>query len=101
MSQSKTTKDHEEIRRWAEKRGAVPAEATSTETQAEPGILRFMFRDAPHRNDSDLKEISWEAFFEKFDESGLQMLYQETTAEGAESHFNKLVRPEGESGRDY
>lgn len=93
MALSKTTRDHDEIRQWAEDRGAVPSEVASTERSDEPGILRFQFPDAPNRNDGKLKEISWEAFFEKFDENDLELLYQEKTADGDTSNFNKLIHP--------
>lgn len=93
MTLSRTTKDHDEIRKWAESRGAVPAEVASTEQQGEPGILRFEFPKAPNHNDSKLKEISWDDFFEKFDENDLELVYQEKTAEGQKSNFNKLVHP--------
>lgn len=96
MALSKTTKDHDEIRQWAEARGAVPAEIASTAAGNRVGILRFQFANAPHANDSALQEISWEEFFEKFDASGLELVYQEQTAEGAESNFNKLIYPENE-----
>ena len=42
--------------------------------------------------DESLQEISWEQFFEKFDDQGLALLYQEKTARGAKSNFNKLVK---------
>jgi hypothetical protein len=93
MTLSRTTRDHDEIRKWAESRGAVPAEVASTERGGEPGILRFEFPKAPNRNDSKLKEISWDDFFEKFDESDLELVYQEKTADGQKSNFNKLVHP--------
>ena len=96
MALSKTTRDHDEIRRWAEERGAVPSEVASTERGNEPGILRFQFPDAPNRNDGKLKEISWDAFFEKFDENDLELLFQEKTAEGQQSNFNKLIHPSDE-----
>lgn len=96
MALSKTTRDHNEIRRWAEKRGAIPAEVTGTERNGETGILRFEFPKAPNHNDSKLNEISWDDFFEKFDERGLELVYQDVTAEGAESNFNKLVCPEND-----
>ncbi|HEX8924235.1 MAG TPA: hypothetical protein VF786_00510 [Terriglobales bacterium] len=96
MTLSKTTRDHDEIRKWAEKRGAVPAEVASTHRDGESGILRFEFPDAPNRNDSKLREISWEDFFEKFDENNLEMVFQEKTADGAESNFNKLICPEND-----
>jgi hypothetical protein len=97
MSLSKTTQDHEEIKTWAEKHGAIPAEVASTETSDGPGILRFMFPKAKNHNDGALKEIAWEDFFEKFDANGLELLYQDKTAEGAASNFNKLIYPEHES----
>jgi hypothetical protein len=93
MALSKTTQDHDIIRKWAEKRGAQPAEVAGTHKGNEPGILRFCFPKAKNHNDSNLKEISWEDFFEKFDENNLELVYQEKTAEGAESNFNKLVHP--------
>jgi hypothetical protein len=96
MALSKTTKDHDEIRRWAEARGALPSEVASTQTGSEPGILRFQFPGATNANDAALKEISWEDFFEKFDANNLELLYQEETAEGEKSNFNKLIHPESE-----
>lgn len=96
MTLSRTTRDHDEIQRWAESRGAVPAEVANTERGGEPGILRFEFPHAPNRNDSKLKEISWDDFFEKFDENDLELVYQEKTADGQKSNFNKLVHPSSE-----
>ena len=84
MSLSKTTQDHEEIKQWAEKRGAVPSEVESTERKGEPGILRFAFPKAKNHNDGALKEIEWDDFFEKFDKNGLALVYQDVTSEGAE-----------------
>lgn len=91
MALSKTTRDHDEIRRWAEARGAEPAEVTSTEKSGEPGILRFCFPKARGRKDANLSEITWDAFFDKFDENDLSLVYQEKTAGGNRSNFNKLV----------
>jgi hypothetical protein len=95
-SSSNTTRDHEEIRRWAESRKAVPCEVAGTERGNEPGILRFEFPSARNHNDDKLKEISWEDFFKKFDENNLELLYQETTADGERSNFNKLIHPDSE-----
>jgi hypothetical protein len=96
MTLSKTTKDHDEIRKWAESRGAVPAEVSGTERDGGTGILRFEFKHAPNRNDSKLQEIPWDEFFEKFDENDLELVYQEKTSDGAKSNFNKLVHPDSE-----
>jgi hypothetical protein len=96
MALSKSTKDHEEIKRWAEARGAVPSEVSSTHTDGEAGILRFQFPNTKQKNDAALREISWEEFFEKFDENDLELIYQEKTAAGQKSNFNKLIHPENE-----
>jgi len=34
---------------------------------------------------------SWDEFFDKFDEAGLALVYQEETSDGQPSRFNKLV----------
>jgi hypothetical protein len=98
-STSKTTRDHDEIRQWAEARNAIPCEVAGTERGDEPGILRFEFPGARNHNDDKLREISWEDFFEKFDDSDLEFLYQETTADGKKSNFNKLIHPESENSK--
>ena len=97
MPLAKTTKDHDEIRQWAEQRGGKPAVVAATEGENETGILRLMFPNAPHHNDGALEEISWEEFFDKFDASGLQLTYQEKTADGQVSDFNKLTYPDPDS----
>ncbi len=106
MALSKTTQDHEEIRKWAEARGAVPAEVggtggkrtegKNTEGENSAGILRLEFPNAATKHDSNLREISWDEFFSRFDESDLEMVYQETTADGKQSNFNKLIHPESQ-----
>jgi len=61
------------IRRWAEKRGAVPASVEGTEHGREQvGILRFEFRPTPAK----LEPIDWDAFFEKFEESELAFIHR-------------------------
>ena len=86
---SKTTTDHEEIRKWAEERGGVPATVKRTESNGEAGVLRI---DFPGYSGQDtLEHISWDEFFQKFDEKHLAFLYQETTSSGEESRFFKLV----------
>jgi hypothetical protein len=87
---SKTTTDHDEIRRWAEARGAKPAMVEGTARDGDVGIIRLDFPG--YSGEGSLEEISWDAFFEKFDEGGLALVYQEQTAAGEPSNFNKLVR---------
>ena len=83
--QSETTTDHDTIRQWAEARGGRPAVAKGTEGGEGAGVLRILFQD-----DDSLKEISWDEFFETFDEKNLAFLYQEEK-DGKESRFFKLV----------
>jgi hypothetical protein len=88
VSESKTTTDHDEIRRWVQERGGKPASVKGTGGE-EPGVLRI---DFPGRGDEDsLEEISWEEFFDKFEKEKLAFLYQDRTEDGSESRFFKLV----------
>ncbi len=91
---SHTTSDHEEIRKWAEERGGKPACVSGTGGKGDIGLLRIEFPKATNHNDDKLQEISWEDFFEKFDERGLALVYQDKTASGERSNFNKLVSRE-------
>jgi len=43
--------------------------------------------------------VSWEEFFEKFDEAGLAMIYQEEKADGEESYFCKFVSRDSAEAR--
>ena len=52
-------------------------------------------------DDDALEVISWEEFFEKFDEADLALLYQEETADGERSNFNKLVGRETAEAREH
>jgi hypothetical protein len=89
MSESITTTDHEEIRRWVEKRGGRPARVRETGSDGDPGMLRI---DFPGRGEDDaLEPMSWDDWFDAFDENELAFLYQEETKQGDESRFSKLV----------
>ncbi len=92
MSQSHTTTDHDEIRRWAEQRNGRPARVPGTGKKGDAGLLRIDFREGdPDPGDDSLEELSWDEFFEKFEEKKLALLYQDKTAAGKPSTFNKLV----------
>lgn len=57
-------------------------------------MLRFEFSEGTgdgSENDR-LEEISWDEWFEKFEENGLALLYQQHKASGEDSTFFKLVR---------
>src|SRR5690348_17523704 len=91
-TQSRVSSDHEEIRRWAEERGARPACVRGTGSNDDVGILRLDFPG--YSGQQSLQHIDWEEFFEKFDERGLALLFQEATAGGEKSNFNKLISRE-------
>ena len=86
--ESKTTTDHEEIRSWVEERDGHPAQVKGTE-KGGSALLRI---DYPGFSGEDrLEEISWDEFFEIFDENNLAFLYQEKTEDGGLSRFSKFV----------
>lgn len=90
---SRTTTDHDEIRRWAEARGARPACIKGTGGGDDVGMIRL---DLPGFSGAEsLQEISWDQWFDAFDENGLALVFQEETASGERSNFNKLVSREG------
>lgn len=91
-SESKRTDAHETIRKWAEERDARPSRVKSTGSTEDAGILRMDFPG--YSGGDDLEEISWDEFFDKFDEENLEFLYQERTASGEMSRFNKVVNRE-------
>jgi hypothetical protein len=77
----------------AEARGGRPAVVKSTRSKDDdPGILRIDFPG--YSRSGSLEEISWEEFFEKFQREKLALVYQETTARGQKSNFNKIVSHE-------
>jgi hypothetical protein len=90
---TKVTIDHDEIRRWVESRGGVPARVKGTgDDNDDPGLLRIDFPvDGP---DPNLQPISWDEWFRKFDEKQLAFIYEERMADGKVSYFNKLVSRE-------
>jgi hypothetical protein len=87
--ESKITTDHDQIRRWVEERGGYPASVKATSEDGDPGLLRIDFPG--YSEDESLERISWEDFFEKFEEKDLAFLYQDTIREGEESRFFKFI----------
>ena len=84
---NKTTKDHGEIRRWAEERGGRPSHSRDLGSTEDIGILRIDFPG--YSGQGSLETVTWEAWFDKFDERNLALLYQDETAEG-----HQIVTPE-------
>lgn len=91
MSEAKTTQDHDTIRRWAEERGGKPSAVGETKSADDAGILRLDFDP----KDKGLDTVSWDEFFEKFDDAELSFLYQDETADGKKSRFHKFIHAGG------
>jgi hypothetical protein len=90
--------DHEEIRQWAEERGATPSCVRGTGGKGDTGMIRLDFPG--YSGAQSLQKISWDDWFQKFDENNLALIVQDSTARGQKSNFNKLVsRETAESGR--
>ena len=96
--EGKTTTDHKVIQEWAEERRGRPATVRGTGDGDDPGLLRINFPG--YRGRQTLEDITWEEFFEKFDEKGLAFLYQEQTAGGKPSRFFKLISRETGGAKD-
>ena len=82
---TKKSSDHDKIKAWVEERGGNPSKV-KTEQEGE-GILRIDFAG----DDDDLDHITWDEFFKIFEDNNLAFIYQEDTAGGEASRFNKIV----------
>ncbi|MBS3168012.1 hypothetical protein J4216_02730 [Candidatus Woesearchaeota archaeon] len=87
--ENKTTIDHEEIKKWIEKRKGKPAKFR--EIGKDIDLLTINFPDVP---EAAIEDISWEEFFNNFEENNLAFLYQEETKEGGISKFFKFIKRE-------
>jgi hypothetical protein len=101
MASAHPITDHEEIRQWAEARGAQPACVKGTGRRGDTGMIRL---DLPGFSGAkSLQPISWDDWFRQFDDNNLALLVQDTTAGGSQSNFNKLVargpQPKGQPAR--
>lgn len=79
------TTEHTLLRSVIEDRGGFPAHVAGSEGEGDSGLPRVGFTD---RDDEDLKEISWEQFFEEFDEKDLVGVY---TEDGSDVDGNRPV----------
>lgn len=82
-----TITDHDEIRRWVEERGGKPAKVAGTDGHKGSGILRIDFGEP----EQSLTQISWDEFFEIFEDRELAFLCEEKSSDGKRSYFNKFI----------
>lgn len=95
------TTDHARIQKWVESRGATPAAvktARGGRRGDQTGILRIDFPG--YSGAGKLKPISWDEWFDKFDRENLAFLYQDKTARGQRSNFNKIIGRETAQARE-
>ena len=92
---SRTTRDHEEIRRWAEERGGKPAHVKSTGSKEDIGILRIDFPGFSGAR--SLEHISWDDWFKAFDENGIKFAFPQVRVAGQESAQAAAVAQAGAS----
>lgn len=91
--QTLRTRDHEDIKHWAQQRNAKPATVPGTEHDDHLGVLQF---DFPGYGGKNLAEVSWDQWFDTFDQRNLEFVYQETTKDGRQSNFFRLTSPDRE-----
>ena len=94
MSSAKTTTNHDEIRKWVEKRDGHPAVVKSTENKGQAGgLLRIDYDEPGGNDDTRLHRISWDEFFKSFDQNDLAFLHDPD----GDSRFSKFVEKESAS----
>lgn len=97
-SSSKTTTELNEIQQWAEAREGKPSRVKSTADGEGGGVLRIDFPG--YSGNDSLEEISWEDWYQTFQDRNLEFLYQEHTAGGKESRFFRLISKEKEEEKE-
>lgn len=90
MSTAKTTKNHEEIRKWVEKRGGHPAVVAAENNDDAGGLLRIDYDDPGANSDNRLNRIAWNEFFKILDRNDLAFLHNPAV----DSRFSKIVASE-------
>jgi len=90
------TTDHDEIRHWTEERDGWPARVKGTGDENDPGMIRLDFPGYSGRE--SLERISWDEWFDKFDENDLALLIRDFRHEdGSLDRFNKLVHRDSDT----
>lgn len=84
MSEANITTDHLKIKRWVEQRGGHPARVEGTAVRGSSGVLVLDYGDP---TSLELEPITWDDFFEGFEENRLAFLYPADD----EVRFAKLV----------
>jgi hypothetical protein len=89
MASARALTDHDDIRRWAERRKGRPACVRGTGGRGDTGMIRLDFPG--FSGGKSQQPISWDEWFRSFDSNKLALLVQDRRARGQQSNFNKLV----------
>ena len=84
------TTNHEEIKEWAETRKARPVQVLRYRDETVPERVRFRF---PKDKYTDEEDLSWEEFFEIFDQSRLEFVFEDVADEAVENKNTYQFRP--------
>lgn len=84
MSDQKQTTDHKAIQSFAEENNLKPARVKES---SNGDLIRLMQPSSPASENDKLEEISWNKWFEAFEENDLALVYEA----GDSKDFNKLV----------
>lgn len=90
MASANRTTDHQVILDWVEARGGWPAHVKDSGKGGDPGILRIDFEG--YSGEDSLEPLDWDTWFDAFEFNQLAFLFQDQTASGEQSRFNKLVK---------
>ena len=74
MSEARVTTDHRKIKHWVEQRGGRPARVEGTAVNGRSGVILL---DYGEPTSLELEEITWDDFFDGFEENELAFLYPE------------------------
>lgn len=80
------TTDRDEIEAWVEERGGMPAIIEST-WDGNTAVLRIDFGE----QDDRIMYISWDLFFDIFEDGDLEFLHQNYLSDGSMSRFYRFV----------
>jgi hypothetical protein len=100
MASARAMTDHDEIRQWAEERGAQPSCVKGTGGRRGKGDVGMIRLDLPgFSGEGSLQKVSWNEWFRQFDDNNLALMVQDKTARGQSSNFNKLVSRDSAQSR--
>lgn len=94
LDESKTTDNHITIKKWAEERDGKPALMDGIVPENGGGeMLRINFMGG---SEGPMNQISWDKFFEIFENNNLLFLYEDEIKVGEKSKFHKFIKKDKE-----